>query len=239
MKGRLVWFHLCLQELEGQEQLVCNGLIRCKWDVLLYSDFYRKYDFDCNHKEFKSLNKATQNTVLILAKYILLYSLSPSHLPTLLINVIHFLDTRCSNKLTWSILTNHLYPEQNKYPVPPKTKEINYKAINDFYPQREFLRLRFGLKARNVFSVKGILKKQSTSLVNRPVNLCIYYLFQVSILSCIMFDPLLFFFIIISLIYPFVLSLQLFCSCGVCSFYMTKSFEIKKKKKICLVPWLP
>ena len=90
---------------------------------------------------------------------------------------VMLIDKKCSNQFTRSIPTNGLYHAQScrnhilntfdkptigklrtkffKYPVPPKTKEIHYKIMNDFYPSSEFLESRFGFESNECIFCKG------------------------------------------------------------------------------------
>lgn len=57
-------------------------LLDANGDLLPYSDFCCKYDFDCNLREFKSLINVIPNTFIFLVKNMSLYSQSQYHLPT-------------------------------------------------------------------------------------------------------------------------------------------------------------
>ncbi len=102
-----------------------------------------------------------------LVKGIIKYSSITPVLASLSIDNHNFLGNKCNNKIFRSLMTNQcfslpvkrkiLLPKFSKpytvkirnryvsFPLFPKMKEIHFKTINDIYPCKESLRLRFSL----------------------------------------------------------------------------------------------
>lgn len=142
-------------------------LMDASGNLLDYSQFCTKHKFNPSKSDFIKLQKALPHEFVFLTKNILAPQPIIPQLASLSIQGILILDKKCNNNLIRTCVTGIMFPgRQNKndilhkfnkksidkirtmyltFPIPPKVKETHFKIMNNIYPSKELLRLRFNI----------------------------------------------------------------------------------------------
>ena len=142
-------------------------LMDANGNLLDYEQFCTKHKFNPSKSDFTKLQKALPHGFVFLTKNILAHQPIMPQLAPLSLQGISVLDKKCNNKFIRNCLSGTLFPnKQNKndilhkfdkksidklrtmyltFPIPPKTKETHFKIMNNIYPSKELLRLRFNI----------------------------------------------------------------------------------------------
>lgn len=140
-------------------------LIDNRGNILDLIAFNNKYNLNCTQDKYNKVIKAIPRAILINIKGSLYYQRMIPHLQD-----CTFLSDKCSkNQFSRSILTKACFPSSLKrryllerylnassdakkircyflkFPISPKAKEVHFKTMNEIYPCKELLYLKFGL----------------------------------------------------------------------------------------------
>lgn len=137
-------------------------------NLLNYEQFCTKHNFNPSFLDFIRLRNALPKEFIFLSKNFLAHQKAQPRLPIPMIHGISIVDKKCCNSFIRKCLTDELFPGlQNKndilfkfnkstvsklrtmylsFPIAPKIKETHFKIMNDIYPSKELLRLRFNVQ---------------------------------------------------------------------------------------------
>lgn len=134
---------------------------------LNYEQFCIKHNFKPSESDFLKLHKALPQGFVLLTRSILAHYTIQPQLAPLSIQGIYVLDKKCTNHFIRKCFIDYFFPTgQNNnnilqkfdkdsisklrtmyltLPIPPKVKETHFKVMNNIYPSKDLLNLRFGI----------------------------------------------------------------------------------------------
>lgn len=135
---------------------------------LEHNDFKIKYNLDCSLTEYSRVIKAISPAVSQMISQSIQHGSITPKLPELFIEGLCFTESKCNNAFLRAVLSDKLFPIPVRrkilspilsntdtkfirtgflsYPLLPKMKEVHFKTINNIYPCKEFLHLRFNIQ---------------------------------------------------------------------------------------------
>lgn len=140
-------------------------------NLLKFEHFCEKYQLVCTFNFFNKMIKAIPNSVRAMVKEDIVHSKILPKMRPLCIQGTDLHGEKCTNKFLRHIFLQQLYPNSIKrkyvlqdykeneiqkirksyisYPLPPKVKELNFKILNEIYPTKHFLNIRFNIEMNN------------------------------------------------------------------------------------------
>lgn len=148
-------------------------------NLLLHREFCEKFRLQCTINIYNRIIRAIPVALRVIVKEDIVNSKVSPELRQLSLEGHDFCNKKCSNRVTRKLISQVLYPnpirreyvlkdfDRNEvkkirknylsYPLPPKVKEVCFKIINEIYPTKEFLRLKFNFDTNDcVFCEKSI-----------------------------------------------------------------------------------
>uniref|UniRef100_A0A3P9J195 Reverse transcriptase domain-containing protein n=1 Tax=Oryzias latipes TaxID=8090 RepID=A0A3P9J195_ORYLA len=144
-----------------------SDLMDTEGNLLDYEQFCLKHNFNPPISEFLKVRNSLPREFVFLTRNTMTHLKIKPQLATLSIEGCPLMDRKCNNSFIRNWFIERFFPgrqnknnilqkfEQNvvtklrtdfmKLPIPPKVKETHFKIMNDIYPSKELLRLRFNI----------------------------------------------------------------------------------------------